>query len=84
MNIDMCAKFRGAWDKNDLKNMDLRMSAGPVLCCGGTPKFGAFFSNYLVILNIFGRKYLLLCKFLKKWHGGARKAQLSSLYFARK
>ena len=42
MNIDMCVKFCGAWDKNDV-NMDLRISAGPILCYGGTPKFGPFF-----------------------------------------
>ena len=41
----MCAKFCGAWDKNDL-NMDLKMSAGPVLCYGGTPKFGPFFQLF--------------------------------------
>ena len=34
----MCAKFGGDWDNNDL-NMDLKMSAGPVFCYGGTPKF---------------------------------------------
>ena len=36
MNINMCAKFCGTWDKNDW-NMDLRMSAGPNLCYSGTP-----------------------------------------------
>ena len=41
----MCAKFCGAGDKNDL-NMDIRMSAGPVLCYGGTPKFGPFFQLF--------------------------------------
>ena len=42
MNIDMCAKCCGAWDRNDL-DMDLRMSAGLVSCYDGTPKFGPFF-----------------------------------------
>ena len=41
----MCAKFCGAWDKNYL-DMDLRMSAGPILCYGGTPKFGPFFQLF--------------------------------------
>ena len=41
----MCAKFCGAGDKSDL-NMDIRMSAGPVLCYGGTPKFGPFFQLF--------------------------------------
>ena len=62
INIDMCAKFCGAWDINDW-NMDLRMLAGPVLHYDRTPKFGPFLFKYLVILNIFGRKYLLLSVF---------------------
>ena len=41
----MCVKFCGAWDENVL-NMDLRISAGPVLCYGGTPKFGPFFQLF--------------------------------------
>ena len=41
----MCAKFGGDWDKNDL-NMDLKMSAGPVFCYDGTPKFGPFFQLF--------------------------------------
>ena len=57
----MCAKFGGDWDKNDL-NMDLKMSAGPFFVTAGHPNL-ALFSNYLLILNIFGRKYLLLFVF---------------------
>ena len=45
ININMCAKFFGAEDKNDL-NMDHRMSPGPVLYYGGTPKIGLFFQLF--------------------------------------
>ena len=56
----MCVQFCGASDKNDL-NMDLRVSAGPVLCYGGTPKFGPFFQLFGHFEYFWSKDPIIVC-----------------------